>query len=121
MSVPAVIPELIYKIATAAAFAPAGRSGIFAGAAVDAQDGFIHFSTASQLPETLRLHFRGQGDLLLIAVRTADVAANVRWEPSRGGDLFPHLYAPLELAAVAWTAPLSVDAEGNCTLPEAVR
>ena len=114
-------PELVYKIASAESYAPAERSGTFAGMPIDAEDGFIHLSTAAQLPETLRLHFRGQGGLLLIAVRTADIAAGLRWEPSRGGALFPHLYAPLPVTAVAWTAPITVDAAGGCMLPEAVR
>jgi uncharacterized protein (DUF952 family) len=114
-------PELVYKIATATGFAPAARTGQFAGMPIDVRDGFIHLSTAAQLPETLRLHFAGQDGLLLIAVRTADVAANLRWEPSRGGALFPHLYAPLAMSAVAWTAPIAVDADGRCLLPEGVR
>ncbi len=114
-------PEFVYKIATASGFAPAALSGHYAGMPVDAQDGFIHLSTAAQLPETLRLHFRGRGDLVLIAVRTTDIADHLRWEPSRGGDLFPHLYVPLPLSAVAWTAPIAVGEDGSCTLPEAVR
>lgn len=115
-------PELIYKIATAAAFEAARLSGRFAGMPIDQRDGYLHFSTAAQLAETLRLHFRGAADLVLLAVRTADLGENLVWEPSRGGQLFPHLYGgPLPLAAIAWEAPLSVDAEGHCKLPEAVR
>lgn len=112
--------DLIYKIATAASFAPARSSGTYAGMPVDAADGYMHFSTAAQLPETLRRHFAGQSDLVLLAVRTADLA--LVWEPSRGGDLFPHLHgAPLPLGAIEWEAPLSVAADGSCALPEAVR
>jgi uncharacterized protein (DUF952 family) len=121
MNVPEPLPELVYKIATTASFELAQQSRVFAGMPIDAQDGFIHLSTAAQLAETLRRHFKGQADLLLVAVRTADVADALRWEPSRGGDLFPHLYAPMELSAVAWTAPISVDADGRCDLPEPVR
>lgn len=115
-------PDLIYKIATAASFAPARHAGLYAGMPIDAADGYMHFSTAAQLAETLRLHFKGQPDLVLLAIRTADFGENLVWEPSRGGQLFPHLYGgPLDLAAVEWEEPISVDANGDCTLPEAVR
>ena len=114
-------PDLIYKIATADAVAQAQPTGRFTGMPIDHRDGYIHFSTAAQLGETLSLHFRGQSDLLLLAVRTAEVAQALKWEASRGGALFPHLYAPLSLSAVAWTAPVSVAADGSVDLPEAVR
>lgn len=115
-------PEYIYKIATEAAFAPARGVATFAGMPIDARDGYVHFSTAEQLAETLRLHFAGQGDLVLLAVRSADLGSDLVWEPSRGGMLFPHLYGgPLPMSALAWEAPLSVAADGSCTLPEAVR
>lgn len=115
-------PEFVYKIATEPAFAPVRHEGSFAGMPIDTKDGYIHFSTAAQLAETLRLHFAGQADLVLLAVRTADLGANLVWEPSRGGQLFPHLYGgPLALAAIAWEAPLSVAADGSCSLPERVR
>jgi uncharacterized protein (DUF952 family) len=115
-------PEFVYKIATEAAFAPARGTPGFAGMPIDARDGYIHLSTADQLGETLRLHFAGQGGLVLIALRSADLGKSLVWEPSRGGALFPHFYgAPLPAAAIAWEAPLSVAADGSCTLPEAVR
>lgn len=115
-------PEFVYKIATEAAFAPARNATAFAGMPVDAKDGYIHFSTAGQLAETLRLHFAGQSGLVLLAVRSADLGDGLVWEPSRGGALFPHLHGgPLPMAAIAWEAPLSVAADGSCTLPEAVR
>jgi uncharacterized protein (DUF952 family) len=114
-------PQLIYKIATAASFDPSRSSGHFEGMPVDAADGYMHFSTAAQLAETLSKHFKGQGDLVLLAVRSADLPDLV-WEPSRGGQLFPHLYGrPLPLDAIAWEERVSVDADGNCVLPEAVR
>lgn len=116
------IPDLIYKIATSASFAPARLSGQYQGMPIDADDGYMHFSTAAQLAETLRLHFKGQSDLILLAVRAADLGGGLEWEPSRGGQLFPHLYGgPLPLGAIAWEEPISVDADGNCPLPEAVR
>lgn len=115
-------PALIYKIATGASFAPARAAGHYAGMPIDAADGYMHFSTAAQLAETLRLHFKGQADLVLLAVRTADLGANLVWEPSRGGQLFPHLYGgPLPLTSVEWDQPISVDADGHCALPEAVQ
>ena len=115
-------PEFVYKIATEAAFAPSRGGPAFAGMPIDAKDGYMHFSTADQLAETLRLHFAGQDGLVLLAVRTADLGADLVWEPSRGGALFPHLYGgPLDTAAIAWEAPLSVAADGSCILPEAVR
>ena len=115
-------PEFIYKIASAAAWSPARLSGQFAGMPIDASDGYMHFSTAAQLSETLRLHFAGQSDLVLASIRTADLGDSLVWEPSRGGQLFPHLYGgPLPLSAVAWEAPISVAADGSCVLPEGVR
>jgi uncharacterized protein (DUF952 family) len=89
---------------------------------IDASDGYMHFSTAAQLAETLRLHFAGEAGLVLLAVRTAGLGDRLVWEPSRNGQLFPHLYGgPLSLSAIAWQAPLSVAPDGSCTLPEAVR
>ncbi|HWV21723.1 MAG TPA: DUF952 domain-containing protein [Devosia sp.] len=115
-------PELIYKITTAVAFAPARLSGQFEGMPIDAKDGYMHFSTAAQLSETLRLHFAGQTGLLLLAVRTADLGSNLVWEPSRGGELFPHLYGgPLDLSAILWEEPISVAADGSSTLPAGVK
>jgi uncharacterized protein (DUF952 family) len=114
-------PEQIYKIATAESYAAAAATGRYDGMPVDLTDGYIHFSTAAQAPETLARHFAGQEDLVLIAVRTSDVADKLRWEPSRGGALFPHLYGRLPLSAVAWTAPIAVAEDGSCNLPEAVK
>jgi uncharacterized protein (DUF952 family) len=114
--------QFVYKIATEAAFAPARGTAVFAGMPIDAQDGYIHFSSAGQLAETLRLHFAGQAGLVLLAVRSADLGEALVWEASRNGALFPHLYGgPLPVAAIAWEAPLSVAADGSCVLPEAVR
>jgi len=117
-----ITPEFVYKIATEVAFAPSRTAATFAGMPIDAADGYMHFSTAAQLAETLRLHFAGQSGLVLLAIRTVDLGAGLVWEPSRGGALFPHLYGgPLQTAAIAWEAPLSVAADGSCTLPEALR
>ncbi|MCS6761725.1 MAG: DUF952 domain-containing protein [Candidatus Devosia symbiotica] len=114
--------DFIYKIAIETAFAPARGAPSFAGMLVDAMDGYLHFSSAAQLAKTLRLHFAGQSDLVLLAVRSADLGDALIWEASRGGALFLHLYdGPLPSSAIAWEAPLSVAADGSCVLPEAVR
>ncbi len=81
------------------------------------RDGFIHFSTAAQLEGTLRKHFAGRSGLFLIAIDADRLGDALRWEPSRGGDLFPHLYAPLELASVLWSGPLPLDDDGVPLLP----
>lgn len=111
-------PTTIYKIAEAGDFAAARDDGIYAGAPLDLQDGFIHFSTAAQLAETLRLHFKGRRGLVLVAVATAGLGDQLRWEPSRGGALFPHLYGNLEMSSVLWTEGIDVNEDGYCRLPD---
>jgi uncharacterized protein (DUF952 family) len=108
---------LIYKIAPAALWREAEARGVFTGAPVDLSDGYIHFSTAAQARETAARHFAGQQDLLLVAV-DAGRLGDLRWEPSRGGDLFPHLYGPLDLAAVAWAKPLPLGDDGAHVFPD---
>lgn len=108
----------IYKITTGSLWTRGLESGRLPYSPIDVEDGFMHFSTASQLRETLRLHFAGQDGLVLCAVDTARVAADLKWEPSRGGDLFPHLYAQLPISVVAAHYPISVAADGSCELPE---
>jgi uncharacterized protein (DUF952 family) len=109
---------LIFKIATAADWAQAERDGAFAGSAHDKADGFLHFSTAPQLAETLRLYYAGQDNLVLAAVEADVLGAALKWEhaPSRGED-FPHLFAPLPLSAVKWTATIARDAQGTAIVP----
>jgi uncharacterized protein (DUF952 family) len=97
---------LIYKICPEPLWAEAQRSGSFAGAPIDLEDGFIHFSTADQVRETAARHFAGQDGLLLVAVDGKALGPGLRYEPSRGGDLFPHLYGALPLSAVRWVKPL---------------
>jgi len=99
---------LIFKIATRAQWQDAEATGTFAGAPVDLRDGFIHFSTAEQLDETLAKHFAGQRDLLLIAVEADALGAALRWEVSRGGALFPHLYAPLPVTAAVSVTEIEI-------------
>jgi uncharacterized protein (DUF952 family) len=109
---------LIYKICSEALWREAERVGVFAGAAIDLEDGYIHFSTAAQAPETTARHFAGQGDLVLVAIDAGALGDGLRWEPSRGGDLFPHLYGPLRLDAVRWVRPLPLGPDGRHVFPE---
>lgn len=90
----------VYKICSAALWQEAERTGVFRGSDVDRRDGFIHFSTAAQVVETATKHFIGQTNLLLVRVDTTKLGDRLKWEPSRGGALFPHLYGDLDLAAV---------------------
>ena len=91
--------------------------GSFAGAQVDKSDGYIHLSTAAQLTETVDKHFGGQDGLWVAEVDLAVVADQIRWEPSRGGQLFPHLYGDLPLDAVVAYSPLERDEAGQVQLP----
>jgi uncharacterized protein (DUF952 family) len=104
--------ELIYKIVAADLWREAEKIGAFAGAPVDRNDGFIHLSTAAQVRATAAKHFAGQSDLLLVGVDPRKLGGNLRFERSRDGALFPHLYAPLETAAVSFARPLPLDADG---------
>ncbi len=109
---------LIYKIAPRALWREAEAKGAFAGAPVDLADGYIHFSTAAQVRETAAKHFAGQDDLLLIAVEPERLGDALKWEVSRGGALFPHLYAPLDPAAARRVEPLPLGEDGNHVFPE---
>jgi uncharacterized protein (DUF952 family) len=109
---------LIYKICSEALWREAERVGVFAGAAIDLADGYIHFSTAAQAPETAARHFAGQGDLVLVAIDADALGDGLRWEPSRGGDLFAHLYGELRLDAVRWVRPLPLGPDGRHVFPE---
>lgn len=108
---------IVFKICTADEWAAACRAGGYAGSPADARDGFIHFSAAHQLAGTAEKHFRGQAGLLLVAVDAARLGPALRWEPSRGGDLFPHLYSRLDPAAAVWTRPLELDTDGVPMIP----
>ena len=109
--------QTVYKILAAADWAEAQARGRFEGSAVDRRDGYIHFSTAAQVAETARRHFAGQDDLLLLAVDAEALGGALKWEPSRGGDLFPHLYAPLPTSVVRWAEPMPWDGARH-RLPE---
>ena len=107
----------IYKICSASEWAMAERDGAFRGSAVDLSDGYIHFSTAAQVAETAAKYFAGQADLVLVAVDATRLGAELKWEPARGGAMFPHLYAPLSVSAALWMKPLPLDAAGRHVFP----
>jgi uncharacterized protein (DUF952 family) len=112
---------LIFKVFTADQWAALRRDGATDGAPVDLADGYIHFSTATQLPGTLAKHFAGREGLVLAAVDAAGPVDALRWEPSRGGELFPHLYRRLRLTEVAWTRPLPLGPDGAHLIPPEAR
>lgn len=108
----------IYKICDAAAWREAEQAGVYRGSADDARDGFIHFSTAAQLPGTLFKHYVGKTDLKVVAVDAEALGPALRFESSRGGDLFPHLYGELPLSAVIGVDDILTLADGSHQPPE---
>ena len=110
----------VYKICPAALWRDAERTGVFRGSDVDRRDGFIHFSTAAQVVETATKHFIGQTNLLLVRVDTTKLGDLLKWEPSRGGALFPHLYGDLDLAAVTQIDPLPLGPDKRHIFPPIV-
>jgi uncharacterized protein (DUF952 family) len=129
-------PRIIYKLVTRGEWEAARAGGVFAGSDVDRRDGFIHFSTAAQVAETARRYFTGMPDLVLVAVdaemlaalpsltldtasaRNASETGQLRFEPSRGGELFPHLYAPLPFAAVISETDIPLGPDGAPLIPK---
>ena len=110
-------PKVAYKVLTALQMAEFEREGMFAGAPIDIADGYIHLSTADQLTETVTKHFAGQDDLHLVAVDLVVLGESVKWEASRGGQLFPHIYAALPLSAALAYGALARAADGTVVLP----
>jgi len=110
--------RIIFKICRALEWAEAERSGAFQGSPVDLRDGYIHFSTAEQVVDTAARHFAGVDGLMLLAVDADTLGSTLRWEPSRGGALFPHLYGPLPVASVLWVRALPLDASGRHVFPD---
>lgn len=110
-------PTIAYKVLTGEQFAGLQETARFEGAPIDLEDGYIHMSTAEQVTETVDKHFAGQDGLHVAAVDLAGLGDAVKWEPSRGGALFPHLYSPLPLAAVLAHGPLERDDDGKVRLP----
>src|ERR1700731_4630437 len=109
--------EMIYHMCPAEAWAAAVREGEYRGGADDLRDGFIHFSTADQVAESARRHRAGQAGLVLIVVESARLGARLKWEKSRGGALFPHLYGPLAPAEAASVPPLPLGPDGQHVFP----
>ncbi|WP_323717008.1 DUF952 domain-containing protein [Paracoccus aminovorans] len=103
---------LAYKIFRDSEYQAFVRDGFSAGAPVDLADGYIHLSTAAQVPGTLARHFAGESGLHLLAIETEGLPA-LRWEPSRGGDLFPHLYRELRAQDVSWSRALPLGPDGH--------
>jgi len=110
---------LIYKIVTAPEWEAARERGSYSGSDHDLRDGYIHFSSAAQLAETARKYFTGVPDLVLLAVEPGaqEISPALRWEPSRGGGLFPHLYTDMPLSAVTSVTPLALRPDGVPILP----
>lgn len=111
---------LVYKVLRAPEWAMLREAGEIAGAPIDLADGFVHLSTGGQLAETLALHFTGEEGLELLALETEALGDALKWEPSRGGQDFPHLYEPLRAAQVVWHETLALS-DGVHVLPEGVR
>ena len=105
--------QMIYHMCPAETWEGAVRAGEYRGTADDLRDGFIHFSTAEQIAESARRHRAGQEGLVLIAVESGRLGDRLKWEPSRGGALFPHLYGTLPMRAVRWVKPLPLGPDGH--------
>ncbi len=110
----------IYKICQRALWEEAVRLGVFRGAPVDTEDGYIHFSTKEQVSDTANKHFAGLPDLVLIAVDAESLGPALKWEPSRGGALFPHLYGPLPVNKTLWVRALPLGFGGKHDFPPEV-
>ena len=108
----------VYKICPAQMWREAEAEGMFRGAGIDLSDGFIHFSTAGTVKETAERHFAGIADLVLVAFDDLSLGPELRYEPSRGGALFPHLYGPLDPAAALWVKPLPLTKDGRHVFPD---
>jgi len=111
-------PQFVYKVAGREIFEASRAAGRFLGQPVDHADGYVHFSTAAQLGETIRLHFAGLAQQVLFQVAAPPLGPALRWEASRAGALFPHLYGELAMDAVLNAAVIDVPADGRVQLPE---
>lgn len=115
------VPDYVYKVASREIYIASQEEGTFVGQPIDLKDGYIHLSTAAQLRETIRLYFAGLKDQVLFAVPVAPFGEAMKWEASRGGDLFPHLHGELPMSSVTRMVDLDVPADGIVTLPEWVK
>lgn len=114
-------PQFVYKITTAGLWERSTGEGVVSKSPIDRADGYMHLSTGAQLPETLALHFAGQRNLVVLALKTETLGAALKWEPSRGGDLFPHLYADLPLTDIDTVyEEIAVGEDGSTVLPEGI-
>jgi len=118
MVTPMHSPEFVYKVVSREVFDASIAAGRFVGQPIDKADGYIHLSTAEQLRETIRLYFAGLTDQVLFQLATAPFGAAMRWEASRDGALFPHLYAELDMAMLGNTVAIDVAADGSVKLPD---
>ncbi len=109
---------MIFKILESEAWRSACREGTYIGSSDDVRDGFIHFSAPHQVAATAAKYFKGKHDLVIVAFDEAALGDALKWEPSRGGDLFPHLYGALPTAIAAWQKPLPLDPDGMPVIPE---
>ena len=109
--------QAVYKIARQSEWGEAERSGIYTGSPDDKRDGFIHLSSAAQVRTTCAIHFAGEGDLLLVSLEAERLGPSLKWEASRKGDMFPHLYGPLRLADVQSVFAIRTDADGRALFP----
>jgi uncharacterized protein (DUF952 family) len=121
MVTPLQNPEFVYKVVSREVYDASIAAGRFLGQPIDKADGYIHLSTASQLRETIRLYFAGLSDQVLFQLATAPFGAAMKWEASRNGDLFPHLYAELPMSALGKVADIDIAADGSVDLPDWVQ
>ena len=107
----------IFKIVHASQWREAERGGEYHGSQKDRADGFLHFSNADQLSETLAKHYAGMADLVVVCVEGSRLGPTLKFEPSRNGELFPHLYGTLPMSAVSWSKPVELRTDGSFELP----
>src|ERR1700736_386768 len=112
-----MLDRIVYKIMSALELNQMRHDGEFFGSPADLADGYIHLSCGSQLAATLDKHFIGVDGLMLVAVDLSRLGETVRWEPARGGQLFPHIYGPLPIGAVVSVAPVKREADGTVRMP----
>ena len=121
MVTPMQNPEFIYKVVGREVYDASLAAGHFLGQPIDKADGYIHLSTAQQLRETIRLYFAGLSDQVLFQLAAAPFGAAMKWEASRNGELFPHLYAELPMSALGKVAHIDIAADGSVDLPDWVK
>ncbi|SRR6056297_248331 len=109
--------SMLYKVLPRDEWERAESDGVFQGSGIDHDDGFIHLSAADQVAQTVKLHFAGRTDLVLVAIDEGDLRDRLRWEPSRGGMLFPHVYGTIAMSAVRRADPLPLGENGVHRFP----